>query len=107
VAQNLNPTRLKYASVSSRAFFAAIQEFYTRPTRDTAVSALRAMAYADAKKCQCVVSDWRSTFVRQTDRWVENTGPSGLCGVIKVLTLVPRSREDDERATGAGVVDAS
>ena len=38
--------------------------------------------------------------MRQTDRWVENTGPSGLCGVIKVLTLVPHDLAKMKEPTG-------
>ena len=55
---------------------------------------------SDAKKCKCVVSDWRSTLLRQADRWIENAGPSGLCGVIKVFTLVPHDLKKMKEPAG-------
>jgi len=83
-----DPIRLKY-NVGYKAFPASIKAFCERPTRDSALSAFQTMYENEGRKCLCVVSDWRSTFARQIDRWVENTGPTGPCGVIKVFTLVP------------------
>lgn len=53
------------------------------------MNVFRTTTEADSKKCHCTVSDWRSTFTRQTDRWVANSGPGGICGVINVFTLRP------------------
>ena len=85
---NPDPVRLKYNTVT-RAFFDSLKTFCGNPTRETALSFLRTMSEGEAKKCRCVVSDWRSTLVRQGERWIENAGPNGLCGIITVTTLVP------------------
>ena len=94
-----DPLRLKY-NVWAKAYFTSIKAFCERPSRDAALAFFRTMMEADAKKCRCVVSDWRSTLMRQVDRWVENSGPSGLCGIIKVFTLVPYELKKMKDATG-------
>lgn len=38
--------------------------------------------------------------MRQTDRWVANTGPSGLCAIINVFTLVPHDLRKMKEPTG-------
>jgi hypothetical protein len=73
--------------ISDRGF-ASAKAFCEHPTRESALNMVRTM-YVDAKKCKCIVTDWRAAFVRQRDRWVANVGPSGLCGVINVFTLEP------------------
>lgn len=83
-----DPIRLKH-NVGARAFYGSVKAFCDRPTRDSALTFFWTMTESDARKCRCMVSDWRSTFVRQIERWVENTGPSGLCGVVKGFTLIP------------------
>lgn len=90
---------LKY-NVSYKTMFASVKAFCDRPTRDSALSLIRTIMETDARKCHCVVTDWRSTFVRQIDRWVANEGPSGLCGVIKVFTLVPHDLKRMNEPTG-------
>jgi hypothetical protein len=70
--------------------FGLLKSFCQAPTREGALAIFRSLEAADGKKCRCVVSDWRSTFVRQRDSWVENRGPDGLCGVITISTLVPQ-----------------
>ena len=59
----LDPIRLKY-SAWARAFHASVKAFCERPTRESALAFFRTMGEADAKKCRCVVSDWRSTLAR-------------------------------------------
>ena len=83
-----DPLLLKY-NVPYSALIVSMKAFCERPCRETALDLLRTIVLADAKKCNCVVTDWRSTFSRHGDRWVSHSGPSGLCGVIKVFTLVP------------------
>jgi hypothetical protein len=90
---------LKY-NVGYKTLITAMKAFCERPTRDSALSLFRAISEIDAKKCHCVVTDWRSTLTRQAGRWVENTGPSGLCGVIKVFTLVPHDLKKMKEPTG-------
>jgi hypothetical protein len=94
-----DPIRLKY-NVLYKTMAISIKAFCEHPTRDSALSFLRTMTEIDAKKCHCVVTDWRSTFVRQIDRWVANEGPAGLCGVIKVFTLVPHDLKKMKDPTG-------
>jgi hypothetical protein len=79
---------MKY-NVAYRALATSLKAFCERPNSETALSMLRVMVESDARKCNCAVTDWRSTFVRQHDRWVSTSGPTGLCGVITVFTLVP------------------
>lgn len=97
-----DPILLKY-NVGYKMMVASTKAFCERPTRDSALNLVRAMSDIEARKCHCVVSDWRSTFLRQTDRWVENTGPSGLCGVIKVFTLVPHDLKKMKEPMGPGL----
>jgi|RhiMetdeSRZDD1v2_1073273.scaffolds.fasta_scaffold439541_2 hypothetical protein len=94
-----DPKYLKY-NVWANRDFTAIKAFCERPTRDALLAVFRAMDEHDAVKCRCVVTDWRSTLVRQGDRWVENSGPNGLCGVIKVFTLVPYEIKKMKDPTG-------
>jgi hypothetical protein len=94
-----DPIRLKY-SPSARTFFTSIKAFCDRPTRDLALAIFKTLIDIDAKKCRIAVTDWRSTLLRQTDRWVENNGPSGLCGIIKVFTLVPHDLKKMSDPTG-------
>ncbi len=94
-----DPARLKY-DASAQTFFSSLKAFCERPSRDSAMSMIRTMSESQAKKCNCVVSDWRSTLVRQVDRWIENSGPNGLCGVIKVFTLVPQDIKKMKEPTG-------
>src|SRR5215467_4666558 len=94
-----DPMLLKY-NVGYKMMITSVKTFCDRPTRDSALNLLRTMNEVEAQKCHCVVSDWRSTLIRQMDRWVENTGPSGLCGVIKVFTLVPHDLKEMKKATG-------
>ena len=84
-----DPKYLKY-NVYARAMVSAAKAFCDHPSRDSILSLFRTMIEIEGKKCKCVVSDWRATLARQVDRWIENAGPSGLCGVIKVFTLVPQ-----------------
>jgi hypothetical protein len=84
-----DPIRLKY-NVSFRALLAVIKKFCDRPSKESAMELAKALAELDAKKCRCTVADWRATFTRQVDRWVSNSGPDGLCGVVRVSTLIPK-----------------
>ncbi len=79
---------LKYNALAKTAFD-SMKAFCENPTRDSLLAFFRTSTETDARKCHCVVTDWRSTLLRQGDRWVENSGPSGLCGIIKVFILVP------------------
>jgi len=83
-----DPVLLKY-DVAYRTITASAKAFCEHPSRDSALGLFRTMSDMEGRKCYCLVTDWHSTFTRQNDRWVENTGPNGLCGVIKVFTLVP------------------
>ncbi len=94
-----DPIRLKY-NIGYRTFLASLTAFCGRPTRDSALGLFRSMGAVDTKKCHCIVSDWRATFVRQTDRWVANIGPSGWCAVINVFTLVPHDLKKMKEPTG-------
>jgi hypothetical protein len=94
-----DPLRVKY-NAEYKTSLAAMKAFCDHPTRESAASFFRTMNDIEAKKCNCVVSDWRSTFVRQIDRWIENTGPAGPCGVIKVFTLVPHDLKKMKDPTG-------
>jgi hypothetical protein len=94
-----DPLVLKY-NVPARTLFAAVKDFCGHPTRDSALGLVRAVTRLDERKCSVAVTDWRSTFLRQGDRWVENTGPSGLCGVINVSTLVPQDAKKIDTPTG-------
>jgi len=77
-----------------------VSSFRDHPSRDSILSLYRTMIEIEGKKCKCVVSDWRSTLVRQADRWIENAGLSGLYGVIKVFTLIPHDLKKMKAPTG-------
>ena len=94
-----DPTRLKY-NVAYERFVVSTKAFCEHPTRESVLNVFRTINENDAVMCNCVVSDWRATFVRQTDRWVANVGPSGLCGVITVSTLVPQDLTKIRQPTG-------
>ncbi len=94
-----DPVRLKY-NVAYEKAVASTKAFCEHPTRESALNLFRTMNENDAGTCNCVVNDWRATFVRQTDRWVANIGPSGLCGVISVFTLVPHDVRKMRQPTG-------
>jgi hypothetical protein len=95
-----DPLRLKY-DVSAKKFLSSVTAFCDRPSRESALNLFRTMNEIEGRKCNCVVSDWRATLVRQAaDRWIENSGPSGLCGVIKVFTLVPHDPKKMKEPTG-------
>jgi len=90
---------LKY-NVAYRAMMASAKTFCERPSRETLLSLFRTMAEMDGRKCNCLVTDWHSTLVRQRDRWIENSGPNGLCGVIQVFTLIPDDIKKMKEPTG-------
>jgi len=90
---------LKY-NVAYGKFVASAKAFCEHPTRESALNLFRTMFENDAMACNCIVSDWRATFVRQADRWIANIGPSGLCGVITVYTLVPHDVKKMRQPTG-------
>jgi len=94
-----DPIRLKY-SAWLKAFVISSKSFCENPSADSALAFTRTMTDVEAKKCRVLVNDWRSTLVRQTDRWVENVGPSGLCGAITVFTLVPHDINKMREPTG-------
>jgi hypothetical protein len=95
-----DPVRLKY-NESLRALNVATKTFCARPSQDSAINLVRALSESDAKRCQCIVSDWRSTFVRQIDRWVAQTAePGGICGVINIYTLTPHDLKKMKEPVG-------
>src|SRR5262249_51245923 len=87
-------------NASYKMVLTSVKAFCGHPTRDSALSLLRAFMASDARKCHCVVTDWRSTLVRQADRWVENSQPSRCCGVIKMFTLVPHDLKAMDKPRG-------
>ena len=94
-----DPVLLKY-NTSYRAVQASSKAFCDRPTRDSLLAVFRTMIEGDVMKCNCVVSDFRATFIRQSDRWIANVGPEGLCGVINVFTLVPNDLKKMKQPIG-------
>jgi hypothetical protein len=80
--------RVQYNEWAKR-FPGAVKAFCDNPSIESALALTRVMADEEAKKCHVVVTDWHGTLTRQVDRWVANVGPTGLCGVIQVFTLVP------------------
>lgn len=83
------PSRVK-ANAAAQAELIATQAFCDKPTTDSLRRIFRAQIERDARTCRCTVTDWRASFERHGDRWVSKEGPSLLCGVIKVFTLIPR-----------------
>src|SRR5262249_51820952 len=73
-----------------------MKAFCANPSQDSLLALINTMNEIEGKKCRCIVAEWRSTFSRHGDRWIENTGPTGRCGVVTVSTLIP----DDVRKMG-------
>jgi hypothetical protein len=96
---NPDPVRLKY-SVWLRTFYPSMKTFCENPSRDSALNFFKTMTEAGAGKCRCWVSDWRASFIRQVDRWVSNSGPAGLCGVVRVGTLTPQDPKKMKETVG-------
>jgi hypothetical protein len=73
-----------------REMILALRTFCERPTREAALSVMRAVIDDQAKTCRCDIGDWRAVFERREDRrWVARLGPSPPCSGMRFLTFLP------------------
>jgi DNA invertase Pin-like site-specific DNA recombinase len=73
----------------TNAVFLATKAFCANPSQESLLALFRAVNDVEAKKCHCIVGESRHSFLRRGNRWIENAGPSGLCDVITISTLIP------------------
>ena len=83
------PKPLLQSTAQTNAVFLSMKAFCANPSQESFLALFRTMNDVEAKRCRCMVGESRHTLLRRGDRWIENAGPSGLCDVITVSTLIP------------------
>jgi hypothetical protein len=83
------PKPLLHSAERTNALFLSEKAFCSNPNQDSLLTLFRTMNEIEGKTCHCTVAESRQTFLRRGDLWVETEGPSGLCDVITISTLIP------------------
>ena len=94
------PEPLLQSAARTNALYLSTKAFCTNPSQESLLALFRAMNEVEVKKCRCIAGESRHSFLRRGDRWIENTGPSGLCDVITVSTLAPHDLKKMDTQSG-------